>query len=415
MRIAIVANDTRGGIQPYVALGIGLRDAGHEVRVIAPEGFGSLFEATGVVHAPLSGDVEEFVRSAGAAGRGSRGAMQLARTELAARVTTWTAETLEASAGMDVLTGGVGGMVTGLAAAEKLGIPFVEAHLQPVGAPSGAYPGPLFTSMPRWLGSPGVRASHLLSDLALWMPFRSAMHAARRQVLGGDDTPRRRAPQLPILYGFSRHVVPVPARRDRERHVTGYWFLPMGSGWPADPALEAFLTRRGGPVVSIGFGSMADGEAEATTDLIGAAVRRVGARAVLLSGWGGFAPRADADLFVTDAVPHAWLFPRVAAVVHHGGAGTTGAALSAGVPSIVVPFAVDQPFWGSRVAALGVGPTPIPRRRLGVDRLAAAIEQALRDDLMRARAARLGELIGAEDGVSAAVSVYEALSARSAR
>jgi UDP:flavonoid glycosyltransferase YjiC (YdhE family) len=117
------------------------------------------------------------------------------------------------------------------------------------------------------------------------------------------------------------------------------------------------------------------------------------------------------DIFIAPAIPHDRLFPRVRAIVHHGGAGTTGAALGAGVPSIVIPFSVDQPFWASRVVALGVGPAPIPRRRLSADRLARALIQALGDEQMGNRARTLGDLIRSERGVDAAVAVFNELPA----
>jgi sterol 3beta-glucosyltransferase len=138
-------------------------------------------------------------------------------------------------------------------------------------------------------------------------------------------------------------------------------------------------------------------------------------RAVLLAGWGGLGhagvPRAAdvsgaGDVFCADAVPHDWLFPRVTAVVHHGGAGTTGAALGAGVPAIVVPFTMDQPFWALRVATLGAGPAPIPRAHLTRDRLAAALRRTVDDAAMQARSAALGALIRAEDGVAQAVAHF---------
>ena len=168
---------------------------------------------------------------------------------------------------------------------------------------------------------------------------------------------------------------------------------------------------RGGPVVSIGFGSMASGRPEDVTALVLGAVRRAGVRAVLLSGWGGLgSQQCTDDVFFADSLPHDWLFPRVAAIVHHGGAGTTGAASSAGVPSIVVPFTADQPFWAARVSSLGVGPKPIPRKTLTQHLLADRLHIAVTDQAMRARAAELGTLIRAEDGVAAAVGVFGRLS-----
>ncbi len=326
------------------------------------------------------------------------------------RIHAWTRETLEACDGVDVVTGGVGGMVVGLSVAEKLRKPFIETQVQPVGAPSGAYPGVLVAG-PRWLGSFGYRLGHRLSDMALWLPFKGAMASAREEVLGLTGRPSA-ADGQPVLYGFSRHVVPVPAHGNRARHVTGYWFLPAAPTWSPPPALEAFLAR-GGPVVAIGFGSMASDDPTALTALVTGAVRSAGVRAVLVTGWGGLAslPRAD-DLFVADSLPYDWLFPRVEAVVHHGGAGTTGLALRAGVPAIVVPFTVDQPFWGSRVAVLGVGPTPIPRRRLTPERLAEALRRTVADTAMHARAAALGAQIRAEDGVAEAVDIFARLTSK---
>lgn len=162
--------------------------------------------------------------------------------------------------------------------------------------------------------------------------------------------------------------------------------------------------------MSIGFGSMASADPSASTQLVLEAIMRAGVRAVVLSGWGGLAsvPSAD-DLFIADAIPHDRLFPRVQAIVHHGGAGTTGAAIRAGVPSVVTPFSVDQPFWASRVFALGVGPRPIPRAQLDPGNLASAISLAVTDRHMRSRAAQLGELVRAENGVAAAVRVFGAI------
>lgn len=202
-------------------------------------------------------------------------------------------------------------------------------------------------------------------------------------------------------------MVPFPDDRRKPRHVVGYWTLPAPPTWSPPQGLEAFLLR-GGPVVSIGFGSMGSNDPDATTTMVLGAARSAGVRVVLLSGAGR--PIADTDtdeVFQAASIPHDWLFPRVAAVVHHGGAGTTGAALRAGVPQLVVPFAVDQPFWGMRVAVLGVGPLPIPRPRLTQPRLADALRRTLDDPGMLRRARTLGTLVRAEDGIGAAVAHFE--------
>jgi sterol 3beta-glucosyltransferase len=173
-------------------------------------------------------------------------------------------------------------------------------------------------------------------------------------------------------------------------------------------ALVDFLAA-GPPPVCIGFGSMSSRDPEKLSDVVLRAVRRARVRAVLLSGWGGLADLSGDDVFVAAEAPHDWLYPQMDAVVHHGGAGTTGASFTAGVPAVVVPFAVDQPFWASRVAALGVGPTPIPRKRLTEQNLGDALRASTTEEALTRRAAELGAPIRAEDGVAAAVRHLEAL------
>jgi UDP:flavonoid glycosyltransferase YjiC (YdhE family) len=189
--------------------------------------------------------------------------------------------------------------------------------------------------------------------------------------------------------------------------VTGYWFLDPAADWTPPSALVEFLAT-GPPPVYVGFGSMGNQSPEETADLVVQALLQAGQRGIILSGWSGLRTAEKPDsVFMLDSAPFSWLFPRVAAVVHHGGAGTMAAGLRAGVPSIVVPFFGDQPYWGQRVVELGVGPQPIPRRRLTAERLAKAIQQAVSDQPMRQRATELGARIRAEDGVGRAVAIVE--------
>jgi UDP:flavonoid glycosyltransferase YjiC (YdhE family) len=143
------------------------------------------------------------------------------------------------------------------------------------------------------------------------------------------------------------------------------------------------------------------------TELVLTALAQTGQRAILLTGQGrqGNADLPD-NVFEIGSIPFDWLFPRMAAVVHHGGAGTMAAALRAGVPSFITPFGADQPFWGQRVADLGVGPSPVPGKKLTAERLAAAIRTITSDEAMKARARALGEKIRAEDGVARAIEVF---------
>ena len=404
MRIAIVANDTRGGVEPYAALAHRLKALGHEPRLIAPADFAPL-AGSGIPFTGLTGSAQEDMQGASAATeRGPIASMRIVAAELGTRIRTWTQETLEAADGVDALTGGVGGMVVGLGVADKLGVPFIPAHLQPIDAATSNYPGVLMPQVrPNILG-------HRLTSLAVWMPFAKPMADARREVLGLSGRSTATAGQ-PSLYAVSPHVLTVPGPRN---HTTGYWLADDDPSWRPSEALEEFLSQ--GPAVSIGFGSMAGKDPAKLTNTVLEAIRLAGVRAVLLTGWGGLAEAAlGDDVLVEKSVPHNWLFPRMSAVVHHGGAGTTAAGLRAGVPSIVVPFTVDQPFWGNRIVDLGVGPAPIPQRRLTAERLARALEAALGDTAMQHRASEFGARIRTEDGLSTAIDVYERTVHSSAR
>lgn len=397
MKIALVCFDTRGGVQPYLALALGLRRAGHDVRMVVPSDFTEMVAAWGLDARALSGSIEAVVRaSQGVAARGSLATMRFTLEQTRLRAVGWAQECLAACAGVDLIAAGVGGMIVARAVAAKLGVPLVPAHLHPLGPPTTAFPGVLAP----WRGTFARRLGHRLTEVALWTPFRGAMRAACA-ALGVSPDARPEAGQV-ALYGYSRHILPPAPEWGADHRVTGYWFLPAAPTWTPPPALEDFL-RAPGPVVCLGFGSMPNDDPAAVGAMVLRAVRRAKVRAVVLSGWGGMSAARDEDVYVADAVPHDWLYPRVRAVVHHGGAGTTGAALRAGVPSQVVPFMMDQPYWAHLVADLGVGRAPLPRKKLTEDALAHALQDLATNDAMAARASALGEKIRAEDGVGEAV------------
>jgi UDP:flavonoid glycosyltransferase YjiC (YdhE family) len=255
--------------------------------------------------------------------------------------------------------------------------------------------------------------SHHLAQQMMWQTTRAADNKARTQVLqmapaplGGPFAALARQAQT-ILYGYSPQVLPPPRDWDDYIHVTGYWFLEPLAGWEPPVDFVNFL-QAGPPPVYIGFGSMPSRKPEETANLVLQALAHTGQRGVLSSGWGGLKKEnLPETVFMIGSMPHSWLFPQMAVVVHHGGAGTTAAGLSAGIPSVVTPFFGDQPFWAQRVYELGVGPKPIPRQRLTVDRLAESIRWAVSDVVMRKSAASLGERIRAENGIARAVAVIE--------
>ena len=421
MRIAIIASGSRGDVEPYVALGKGLHAAGHVVRLVTHQDFESLVTSHGVEFWPVEGSVQDVAESMAAliengnflailaqmGKEAQRGGLALAGVGLAA------------CQGMDLVLAGIGGVFSGIALAEKLGLPLLQAYYIPF-TPTRAYPAFVIPKPPSFLGTLPNRASYQVARQMMWQAFRSADQAARREVLGLSAAPffgpfnSACVRGQPILYGYSPSVIPPPADWGADIHVTGYWFLDPAENWTPSPALADFLAA-GPPPVYVGFGSMSSRNPEAMAHLILDALARTGQRGIIHAGWGGL-QRTDLpdSVQMVDGIPFSWLFPRVAAVVHHGGAGTTSAGLRAGVPSVVVPFFGDQPFWGQRVADLGVGPVLIPRKKLTADRLVQAIQVAVTDPAMLQRAADLGAKIRAEDGVARAVAVVERMANRGA-
>ena len=412
MRVTILTVGSRGDVQPYIPLGLGLKAAGHQVRLATHAEFATFVGDHGLDFAPVEGDPRAVLAGeAGqkwmASGRNSLTFIRQLRQVVQPVMDRFLNSCWEACQGTEAIIFSAFG-IPGLHTAERLGVPCCAALLQP-GTRTRAFPSVLAP-----VGGPGPTnwLTHLVAEQLFWQPFRPGINRWRRR-LGLPPTPftgpygRVYQARIPFLYGFSPSVLPKPADWPAWHHVTGYWFLDRPAAWQPPADLVRFLAA-GPPPVSIGFGSMAAGDAPVLTRMALAALRMTGQRGVLLAGWSGFG-RTDLppDVFAIEAVPHDWLFPRVAATIHHGGAGTTGAGLRAGVPSIIVPFFSDQPFWGRRVAALGAGPAPIPRRQLTAERLAAAIRRATGDEAMRARAAAVGARIRAEDGVGAAVAVFE--------
>jgi sterol 3beta-glucosyltransferase len=415
MKIAIIALGSQGDVQPYVALAKGLKEAGHTVRLVTQENFGKLVGSHGLAFYPVSGNVQAVIESPEMRSLLEKGnflAINAHTAKIIQRVAIdWAKEGLAACQGMDLLIAGVGGQNVARALSEKLQIPLLRAYVFPF-TPTSAFPGVLFPQSISSLGGAVNRLSHHLMRQIMWQGFRKADRLAREQVFdlpaapffGSDNLPQFQ--QYPTLYGFSPSVIPKPADW-HNTEVTGYWFLDESADWTPPADLIAFL-QAGPPPVYIGFGSMGSRKPEETADLVLNAIAHTRQRAILLSGWGGL-QKSDLPetVFMVGSVPHSWLFSKVAAVVHHGGAGTTAAGLRAGIPSIVIPFFGDQLFWGQRVAKLGVGSKPIPRKQLTVERLARAIQTAVTDQPMIQRAADLGAKIQAENGIAKAVSIIQ--------
>ncbi len=420
MRIALIAFGTQGDIQPYIALGKGLKAAGHTLRLVTTREFETLVTSHGLEFSCVRGDVQammknEAMREVLAKGNFVLTLRHMLKQGMRAAV-DFAQDALIACQGMDLIITGMVSTLIGVAVAQKLEIPLIQTHLFPM-TPTRAFPNAILPQgLPNW-GGAFNRFSSLFFLQSTWLAVRPLFNRTIQNSFGLPPAPfaelfhTSRPKNLPLLYGFSPAVIPAPADWGSEIHITGYWFLDSAADWIPPTALSDFLQAGPAPLY-IGFGSMSSRKPQETASLVIQALKKTNQRALLFSGWDGMQKEdLPESVLMIDSTPHDWLFPRVAAVVHHGGAGTTAAALRAGVPAVVIPFMADQPFWGRRVQDLGVGPAPIPRHKLSVDRLAQAIQETVTNTAMRQRAAELGAKIRAEDGIANAVKIIQGIDA----
>jgi vancomycin aglycone glucosyltransferase len=392
MRIAIAAEGTRGDIYPMLALAGRLTAAGHTVRLCAPPDFAEAAAGSGVEFVAVGADVHRFMSESAAA-------LHAGGLPLALRIRAWGEQSLasqfralpEAAAGMDCLLA-AGTILAGASAAELHGIPFRFVAYTPALLPSLEHAPAFFPFQPR----------SRLANRALWWIARALVTATLRR----DLNRARRALGLPPVRDVFGQVLsprPVlaadrllaPAPSDSPVPVAQIPCLHPRGGEPLPEKLERFLAA-GPPPVFLGFGSMPDPDPRTTTDGLLAAIEAIGCRALISRGWAGLGEAALPEhVMAVGAVSHARLFPRVAAVVHHGGAGTTHTAARAGVPQVVVPHLLDQYYFARRVHELGVAPPAIPRKRLTPARLVETLRAALDNELLAERAARLGDDLAA--------------------
>ncbi len=423
MKALLITHGSRGDVQPFAALASGLTGAGHEVVLAVPASSAALAAPYAERVIPLDDGTNKLVEDRDAweavernfrGLRGKKLGLQFMRRNRVAMLRVFEdlaalAREMAEADDIDVVVHQVN--VPGQAIAELLGVPAVPVCLQPFWVPTGSFADPL---CPVRLPSAFNRTSYLSTKLfvraftggtARW---QRAGLGLRRRRFAEDPLRRPDGTPAPVLQAFSAHVLPPGAWYPSWVHTTGFFSLPAPAEWRPPAELSGFLAA-GEPPVYLGFGSMVGSDPARTARTVSAAIRTAGVRAVVALGRGGIRPEGfGQDVFFLTQAPHDWLFPRMAAVVHHGGAGTTGAALAAGRPQVICPFMFDQPFFGRRLHARGVAPSPQPLRELTAGGLAAAIVEAA-DGALVTRAGELGELVRAEDGVGNAVKVLESL------
>lgn len=423
MNVLILTYGTRGDVQPYIAMGKGLRRVGHCVTLATSERFKSAVEAADLRY--------EFMND---------GMLALLETPKGQDMLENTTNILDVVKHTLSLIKQVGPIQRALAEeswaaaqqsrpdiivfhpkafiapdiAEKLGVPVAMALVVPGLVPTSEFQIMLPPiKLGRWYNKLSYSFVNRLIALSVakhvraWRKKNNLPKAKAFDLLhAADGTP------IPVLHGFSELVVPRPDDWPSTATICGCWYEEDDQYYEPPPELAAFLAA-GQPPIYVGFGSMKGRDPERLASKVIEAVQKAGVRGILATGWGGLKVETlPVGMIEVDQVSHAWLFPRVCGVVHHGGAGTTAAALRAGKPSIVIPFFGDQPFWAHRVHQLNAGSAPIPLKKLTVTKLKAAIEEITSDQNIIYHAAALGVKLREEEGVENVVSMIERLAAK---
>lgn len=419
MKILITTYGSLGDVQPYIALGTALMNRGHLVAMATSIRFKTFVERYGFDFMPMDDGLlaiidtdqgKEMVETAtnifGVIRQNRRLAKQIAPMRRDQLYELW--EIASTSRPDFILYHPKTSVIPHIA--EKLGIGCALVTPIPMFVPTSEYP---FIGLPEMkLGGWYNRLSYRIIATLTGLFLGKLIETFRRDVdlpplTGFDLLKTGDGRDIPVLHIFSNTVLPHPADWPPSAYTTGYCFLDRDREWEPPPELLSFLDG-GPPPVYVGFGSMTGRNPAELTRTVVKALELAGVRGIIATGWGGLtSDDLPHSVFPLTNAPHDWLFQRVAAVVHHGGAGTTAAALRAGKPSVVIPFFIDQPFWARRVYSLGAGPKPVPRKHLTTANLTTAILEALADTDIKRTADRIGNSLRREDGVGNTVEVIE--------
>ena len=403
MKVLLAPHGTRGDVQPMLALAIALRARGHAVSFVAPDNFVGWLRTCGFDATGNGIDIERLLRTEGAALDSIR---WQSRHFAGVLIPTLFDTVARATPDADLIVGS-GVQMAAASVAESRGVPYATALYCPCIVPSGAAPPPTVRTqtLPSWMN----RALWLVGRPAADLLLRRPMNRQRARLgLPPDPEPLKTALGPLIIVAADRDLAPFPD--DAPDHIVGTDAWILEDDGELDPRVERFLDD-GPPPVYVGFGSMVAGKPDALATQAIAAIRAIGARVLVVGGWAGLERfvAEDHEVLAVSSAPHSAVLPRVAAVMHHGGAGTTTAAARAGRPQMIVPHILDQFYWAHRVAQLGIGPPALPLSLVTADVLAERIDRAVNDPAIAGRAAVLGRAVADRNGVDAAAELLEAL------
>ncbi len=410
MKITMLTYGSRGDVQPFVALALGLQQRGHIVKLAAPHKFDGFIKSYGISSVPLAGDPEEISRLVNSAGTNPARIVTSIWNYIFSIAPQVSRAAFPACEGADLIIHSFLFTVGGHSWARENNTPDVSVQTFPMFAPTRAFPNVSASNLP-----PGMLSyfSHWFAAQVFWHGGNGGYGPARRanpdisypKKLYWPFDSRPHHLRTPLLFAYSPSILPHPKEWGDHVHVTGYLFLDQDDYQPPDE-LKDFLSSGQAPV-GITFSSTVNRNANLVVNEVMDAISRTENRAIFLTGWNGYKPKYIPDqMLFLESAPHHWLFSRCKIIIHHGGAGTTGAGLRAGVPNIVVPHTTDQPFWGWRVYEIGAGPKPIPVKKLSADELVCAIADA-ESNVVRERAQAISQIIRGEDGVRQAVDLIE--------
>jgi len=411
MHITLLTYGSRGDFQPFLALALGLKRAGHTPRLVAPGRFADAAAHYGVDFSALPGDPSEISLQLNNAGTNPVRMVKAMRKYIYAIAPKVVQVSYQALQGADLVIHSFLFTTGGHSFARELGIPDISVQTFPMFAPTRAFPNVAMSWLPPGLPS---YLSHWLATQIFWYGGNAGVPGLRKS--HPQNFPKKLSwpfkqdsvrPLTPLVMAYSPTVLPRPTDWTSPHiHIPGYFFLEEPDYQP--PAELMKFLESGDAPVCITFGSNLNREGGRVLKTVLDSLAHNGQRGILLTGWGGnLEQRIPPNVLVLPEASHTWLLPRCLAVVHHGGAGTTGAGLRAGIPNIVLPSATDQPFWAKRVTELGAGPQPIPLKGLTTESLSAALLAAQNDANMRVRAAQVGESIRAENGVENMIRLVE--------
>ncbi|WNG42746.1 glycosyltransferase family 1 protein [Archangium minus] len=404
MRALLIGSGSRGDFQPMLALAVAMRRAGHTVTLLGSPVFQAEAEAFGISFGPCGHDVREILAKTREQTRTPLGFVRTLNSMLESEFELQLTHIEPRVQGVDLVVGG-GAVMAAHLLADAARVPYRYIGYTPQILPSSYHPMMMvpITRSPRWLNRLLWRVSGGFYNRQ--MDKRYNAHRTRRGLPRDEDIFSSIFPREKTLLACDPELLPAPPDLADIPQV-GSFALPDDR--PLPPDLEAFLSA-GPPPIYVGFGSMPDDDPQRTTQRVREAAQKAGVRLLLSSGWSGLGGGEDLgpSAHGVGPVSHGLLFPRLAGSVHHGGAGTTAASARAGIPQLLVPHAFDQFMFARQVHKLGLGPQPIPKGALTVDRLAEGLRELANNGPMREKARATGESIRSRDPLRAAVSWLE--------